>query len=120
MTPAAHTTSYFKHLAYRHDYRRAVEEGYLVDYDVVNIRSDVQMNGVFLQEGEQVERVDPQSGATQLDLLKGATLREHRNRGQGHGPRLEPTDHRRDQDIRDPARAAHRPSIPCSSADDHR
>src|SRR5215211_3572121 len=28
------------------------------------------MNGVFLQEGEQVERVDPQSGATQLDLLE--------------------------------------------------
>lgn len=69
-TPAAHTTSYFKHLVYRYDYRRAVEEGHLVDYDVVNIRSDVRMNGVFLQEGEQVERVDPQSGATQLDLLE--------------------------------------------------
>ena len=69
-TPAAHTTSYFKHLVYRYDYRRAVEDGYLVDYDVVNIRSDVRMNGVFLQEGEQVERVDPHSGATQLDLLE--------------------------------------------------
>lgn len=69
-TPAAHTTSYFQHLVYRYDYRRAVEEGYLADYDVVNIRSNVRMNGVFLQEGEQVERVDPESGATQLDLLE--------------------------------------------------
>ena len=68
--PAAHTTSYFKHLVYRYDYRRAVEEGHLVDYDVVNVRSDVRMNGVFLQEGEQVGRVDPQSGATRLDLLE--------------------------------------------------
>ncbi len=69
-TPAAHTTSYFQHLVYRYDYRRAVEEGYLVDYDAVNVRSDVRMNGVFLHQGEQVEKVDPESGATQLDLLE--------------------------------------------------
>ncbi len=69
-TPASHTTSYFQHLVYRYDYGRAVEDGYLVDYDVVNVRSDVRMNGVFLQEGEQVEKVDPGSGATQLDLLE--------------------------------------------------
>ncbi len=69
-TPASHTTSYFKHLVYRYDYRRAVEDGHLVDYDVVNIRSDVRMNGVFLHEGEQVEKVDPDSGAMQLDLLE--------------------------------------------------
>ena len=69
-TPASHTTSYFQHIVYRYDYRRAVEEGYLVDYDVVNVRSDVRMNGIFLNEGEQVEKVDPQSGATQLDLLE--------------------------------------------------
>lgn len=69
-TPASHTTSYFQHLVYRYDYRRAVEEGYLVDYDVVNVRSEVRMNGVFLQQGEQVERIDPDSGATQLDLLE--------------------------------------------------
>jgi type I restriction enzyme R subunit len=75
-TPASHTTSYFQHLVYRYDYRRAVEEGHLVDYDVVNIRSDVRMNGVFLRQGEQVEKVDPESGATQLDLLEDERLFE--------------------------------------------
>lgn len=68
-TPAAHTMAYFENLVYRYDYERAVREGYLVDYDVVRVRSDVRMNGVFLNEGEQVDQVDPDSGARQLDLL---------------------------------------------------
>ena len=69
-TPAAHTMAYFENLAYRYDYERAVREGYLVDYDVVRIKSDVRMNGVFLHEGEQVDEVDPATGTKQLDLLE--------------------------------------------------
>ena len=69
-TPAAHTTSYFKHLVYRYDYKQAVLDGYLVPYDVVAVKSDVRLKGVFLREGEQVERINPESGATQLDLLE--------------------------------------------------
>jgi len=69
-TPAAHTTSYFKHLVFRYDYRQAVHDGHLVDYDVVNVRSDVRLNGLFLREGEQVEEIDTESGAKQLDLLE--------------------------------------------------
>lgn len=69
-TPAAHTTAYFENLVYRYDYERAVREGFLVDYDVVKVKSDVRMNGVFLREGEQVDQVDPDSGARQLDLLE--------------------------------------------------
>jgi type I restriction enzyme, R subunit len=69
-TPAAHTMAYFENLAYRYDYERAVREGYLVDYDVVRVKSDIRMNGVFLREGEQVDQVDPDSGARQLDLLE--------------------------------------------------
>ena len=61
-TPAAHTTAYFENMVYRHEYERAVREGYLVDYDIVSIDSNVRMNGVFLEEGEQVEAVDPMSG----------------------------------------------------------
>ena len=68
-TPAAHTMAYFENLAYRYDYETAVGEGYLVDYDVVRVRSDVRINGVFLQEGEQVDQVDPETGTKQLDLL---------------------------------------------------
>ena len=45
-TPAAHTMAYFENLAYRYDYETAVREGYLVDYDVVRVRSDVRINGV--------------------------------------------------------------------------
>jgi type I restriction enzyme R subunit len=69
-TPAAHTMAYFENLAYRYDYERAVREGYLVDYDVVRVHSDVRMNGVFLKEGEQVDEVDPDTGTRQLDLLE--------------------------------------------------
>lgn len=69
-TPAAHTTAYFQHLVYKYDYTTAVADGYLVDYDVASVRSDVRMNGVFLREGEHVEVVDPGSGAKQLDLLE--------------------------------------------------
>jgi type I restriction enzyme, R subunit len=69
-TPALHTMAYFENLVYRYEYERAVREGHLVDYDAVRIKSDVRMNGVFLKEGEQVDQVDPGTGAKQLDLLE--------------------------------------------------
>jgi len=55
---------------YRYDYERAVGEGFLVDYDVIKLSSNVRMNGLFLQEGEQVGNVDPETGAEQMDLLE--------------------------------------------------
>ena len=69
-TPAAHTKAYFNDIVYRYEYERAVREGYLVDYDVVNVHSDVRLHGVFLHEGERVEIVDTATGAEQLDLLE--------------------------------------------------
>jgi len=69
-TPAAHTKAYFKDVIFRYEYERAVREGYLVDYDVVTVNSDVRMKGVFLKEGEQVGLIDPHSGAEQLDQLE--------------------------------------------------
>ena len=69
-TPAAHTTAYFKEIVYRYNYERAVREGFLVDYDVVTINSEVRLKGVFLQEGEQVGTIDSQTGLEQLDLLE--------------------------------------------------
>lgn len=69
-TPAAHTKAYFKDVVYRYEYERAVREGFLVDYDVVTIKSDVRMNGVFLTEGEQIGMIDPTSGAEQLDQVE--------------------------------------------------
>src|SRR5207253_391471 len=40
------------------------------DYDVVKVRSNVRMNGVFLKEGENVEYVDPETGLSKMDQLE--------------------------------------------------
>jgi superfamily II DNA or RNA helicase len=69
-TPAAHSKAYFKDVVYRYDYDAAVTDGYLVDYDVLTIKSDIRMNGVFLKEGEEVGVIDTKSGAQTLDLLE--------------------------------------------------
>ena len=57
-TPAEHTTAYFKDVVFRYEYERAVREGFLVDYDVVAVKSNVRLNGIFLKEGEEVGLVD--------------------------------------------------------------
>jgi type I restriction enzyme, R subunit len=69
-TPAQHTMAYFEDLIYRYDYERAVCEGYLVDYDVVRIKSDVRMNGVFLKEGDAIDNVDTDSGQQHFDFME--------------------------------------------------
>lgn len=69
-TPAAHTTSYFKEIVYRYTYEKAVQDGYLVDYDAVKVESGVRLEGITLKEGEEVEQIDPYSGAQQLDLFE--------------------------------------------------
>jgi type I restriction enzyme R subunit len=69
-TPASHTLAYFKEIVYRYDYERAVREGYLVDYDVVKISSDVRLKGVFIQEGERITLVDPSVGTQSVDQLE--------------------------------------------------
>jgi type I restriction enzyme R subunit len=69
-TPAAHTVAYFDQIVYRYDFDRAVKEGFLVDYDVVSIKSNVRLNGVFLKEGEGVDAIDPDTGAQQFELLE--------------------------------------------------
>lgn len=69
-TPAAHTTAYFKNVAYRYEYERAVREGFLVDFDAVKVKSGVRIDGVFLQGGEHVGLIDPTKGTQQLDILE--------------------------------------------------
>ncbi|MEO7891064.1 MAG: type I restriction-modification enzyme R subunit C-terminal domain-containing protein [Vicinamibacterales bacterium] len=69
-TPAAHTKAYFNDVVFRYEYARAVREGYLVDYDVITVKSDVRMKGVFLKEGERVSLVDPETGIQKLDELE--------------------------------------------------
>jgi type I restriction enzyme R subunit len=69
-TPAAHTMAYFKEIAFRYEYSRAVGEGFLVDYDAVALHSDVRMNGIFLQAGEEVGLIDAGTGAESYDNLE--------------------------------------------------
>jgi len=69
-TPAAHTMAYFREIVYRYEYARAVREGFLVDYDAVAIESNVRMNGIFLQAGEQVGMIDAETGAQTFDNLE--------------------------------------------------
>ncbi len=69
-TPAAHTTGYFKEVVYRYPYELAVQDGYLVDYDAVKVSSGIRIEGITLKEGEEVEQVNTDTGAQQLDLLE--------------------------------------------------
>jgi len=69
-TPAAHTTAYFSEVVYRYEYNRAVREGFLVDYDAIKLHSDVRMNGIFLEEGEQIGLIDPETGSQSMDQLE--------------------------------------------------
>lgn len=69
-TPAAHTTAFFRHIAYRYDYERAVREGYLVDYDAIKINSEITINGVFLNEGEEIGVKDTETGQLTFDILE--------------------------------------------------
>ncbi len=69
-TPAFHTVSYFDKPVYRYTVDEAVNDGFLVDYDAVKINSNVRMNGMFLQEGEQIGKIDYESGQETLEQLE--------------------------------------------------
>lgn len=69
-TPAAHTKAFFKDIVYRYEYERAVREGFLVDYDAIAIQSDITLNGVFLDEGEEVGLIDTNTGQLAFDILE--------------------------------------------------
>ncbi|AJZ76192.1 restriction endonuclease subunit R [Candidatus Nitrosotenuis cloacae] len=69
-TPAAHTKAYFDDVVYRYTIERAIREGFLVDYDIVRVKSDITMKGFFLKPGEEVKIVDPTSGREALDVLE--------------------------------------------------
>ena len=69
-TPAHHSLSLFKEVAYRYTTEEAIFDGYLVDYDAVKISSGVLINGAFLQKGEHVGFVDTATGKEVYDELE--------------------------------------------------
>ena len=106
-TPAAHTKAYFNDVVYRYEYERAVREGFLVDFDAVTIKSNVRMAGVFLQGG-RASRPDRPGDRQRAARPAGrrTPVRHHRDRAQGHVPRLQPQDHRGNQEVRPGARSS--------------
>jgi type I restriction enzyme R subunit len=69
-TPAAHTVAMFGESIFRYGVEQAILDNWLVDYDPITISSNVRINGVFLKEGEQVGRIDTQTGVEALDNLE--------------------------------------------------
>ena len=69
-TPAAHTMGMFNHIVYSYCTDLAVEDGYLVDYDAIQINSDVKVNGAFLNEGDKVGDIDTETGKETLVYLE--------------------------------------------------
>lgn len=62
-TPALHTYAYFdSNLAYTYSLEKAVRDGYLVDYDVVHIDTQITMEGIKLKKGRQIKIEDVQTG----------------------------------------------------------
>jgi type I restriction enzyme R subunit len=69
-TPAPHSLSLFNEVIYRYTTEEAIEDGFLVDYDAVRLRSNVRINGVFLKEGEHVGLIDTETGREVYDQLE--------------------------------------------------
>lgn len=69
-TPAAHTIALFGEPVFRYGVEQAILDGWLVDYDPVAIHSNVRINGVFLKEGEQIGKIDAQTGVEALDNVE--------------------------------------------------
>jgi type I restriction enzyme R subunit len=69
-TPAAHTVALFGEPVFRYGVEQGIRDGYLVDYDPVVITSNVRINGVFLKEGEQIGKIDVETGGEALDNVE--------------------------------------------------
>lgn len=55
-TPAAHTYAYFdQNLVYSYPYEKAVQDGYLVDFDVRDIATDITVSGVTIPPGHPLK-----------------------------------------------------------------
>jgi len=69
-TPAAHTVALFGEPVFRYGVEQGIRDGYLVDYDPVAIQSNVRLNGAFLKEGEQIGKIDIETGGEALDNVE--------------------------------------------------
>jgi type I restriction enzyme R subunit len=69
-TPALHTVSIFGKPVFTYSYREAVIDGYLIDHEPpTQILTALAQDGITFAQGEQVELIDPQTGAVDLAEL---------------------------------------------------
>lgn len=69
-TPATHTVSLFREVVYRYTTQQAIQDGWLVDWERIDIHSDIRLNGTFVREGELVGRIDRETGEEVYDELE--------------------------------------------------
>ena len=69
-TPAPHSLSLFKEVVFRYTTEQGIQDGYLVDYEPILIKSDVRIKGAFLKEGEHVGVIDTDTGEEIYDELE--------------------------------------------------
>jgi len=69
-TPAKHTTGHFRNVVYHYPVEKAVIDGYLVDWARIRIESGIRMEGLFLNQGEEVQFINPETGISNYDQLE--------------------------------------------------
>ncbi|MGH7889364.1 MAG: DEAD/DEAH box helicase family protein, partial [Thermodesulfobacteriota bacterium] len=69
-TPASHTKAFFQDVVYRYTTEQAIQDGFLVDYEAIRIKSYVRIKGVFLKPGEHVGIIDTETGEETYDELE--------------------------------------------------
>ncbi len=57
-------------MVYRYTTDQAIQEGYLVDYEAIKIKSNVRLKGVFLKSGDPVGIIDTRTGEEIYDELE--------------------------------------------------
>ena len=66
-TPAKHTTAIFGNPVFTYGMQQAIDEGYLVDFDQVNVDSQVRLLGVPVKEADKIVYVDRETGEQIVD-----------------------------------------------------
>lgn len=66
-TPALHTVDIFGAPIFTYSYREAVVDGYLIDHEPpIQITTALAQAGIIFEEGEEMEVLDPRTGAIDL------------------------------------------------------
>lgn len=71
-TPAKHTTAIFGNPVFTYGMQEAIDAGWLVDFDQVNIDSQVRLQGVPVKEAERIVYVDRETGQQVVDEAAAA------------------------------------------------